>query len=105
MRIKLANARLKDYTMEDLKAIFIKAEHSDFLKDGRGTWPGANFDWILNQTNICKIDEGYYNSGEETKEPEETRPVVGYILNDEYMMAPCYDQEEYERFMRERYGE
>lgn len=104
MRIKLANARLKDYTMDELKAIFIKAENSTFLKEGQGTWNGANFDWILNQTNICKIEDGYYSNGEEKNEPEETREAVGYILNEDKIMVPCYDREELERYKRERDG-
>jgi len=61
-RIKLVNARLKEYSAEQIKEIFIKAESSEFLKNGSGTWKGANFDWILNPNNFIKIMEGNYDN-------------------------------------------
>ena len=100
MRIKLANARLKDYTMDELKAIFIKAENSTFLKEGQGTWNGANFDWILNQTNISKIEDGYYTDKEEPKEEEKT--FYGYMYcdfsEDDRGYKECWDYDEWSKY-------
>lgn len=102
-RIKAINARLEDYTIDELKEIFIKAEHSDFLKNGQGTWTGANFDWIMNPTNICKIAEGCYKNKDEPKkkQEEEVRVAVGYRFNENYQMEPVYDREEWEAWKRE----
>lgn len=61
-RISLVKARLKDYSIEQIKEVFDKAESSDFLKNGSGTWKGANFEWILNPNNFIKIMEGNYQN-------------------------------------------
>ena len=61
-RKKSIRARLKTYTENDLAIAFDKAEESDFLKKGSGTWNGASFDWILNERNIVKILEGNYDN-------------------------------------------
>lgn len=65
-RISLVKARLKDYKAEQIKEIFIKAESSEFLRNGSGTWKGANFDWILNPNNFIKIMEGNYDNNKNT---------------------------------------
>ena len=99
-RKRLINARLKDYTVEELKAIFIKAEKSTFLKEGQGTWNGANFDWIMNATNICKIEDGYYTDKEEPKEEEKT--FYGYMYCDtsvdERGYKECWDYDEWSKY-------
>ena len=61
-RKKLINARLKDYSMEELEKAFKEAEASDFLTGRSGKWTGANFDWIMNTNNIVKILEGNYRN-------------------------------------------
>ena len=66
-RIKLVNARLKEYTIEQITDVFEKAEASDFLKNGSGTWKGADFEWILNPNNFIKIMEGNYKNKTENK--------------------------------------
>jgi hypothetical protein len=60
-RKKLIQARLNEYTPEDMGEIFIRASKSDFLngKSDRG-WR-ANFDWILTRDNFLKIKEGNYD--------------------------------------------
>lgn len=104
-RERLINARLKEYTIDELKEIFIKAENSDLLKFGFKDWKGADFDFILAPSKIAKIAEGAYDNREDPKqEPEETREAVGYILNEDKIMVPCYDREELERYKRERDG-
>lgn len=66
-RIKLVNARLKEYSEEQVIEVFDKAEKSDFLKNGSGTWKGADFEWILNTNNFIKIMEGNYKNKTENK--------------------------------------
>ena len=66
-RKKLINARLKDYTEEELEKAFKLAEESDFLTGRNGKWGGANFDWIMNTNNIVKILEGNYKNKSENK--------------------------------------
>ena len=66
-RIKLVNARLKEYSVEQIKDVFEKAEKSNFLKNGSGTWKGADFEWILNTNNFVKIMEGNYQNKTENK--------------------------------------
>ena len=61
-RKKLINARLKDYSEEELEAVFKESEESDFLTGRNGKWGGANFDWIMNTNNIVKIYEGNYRN-------------------------------------------
>lgn len=65
-RKKLINARLKDYSVDEVKTAFKLAEESDFLTGRSGKWGGANFDWIMNTNNIVKILEGNYKNKAET---------------------------------------
>lgn len=66
-RIKSANARYKEYSLEQITDVFDKAEASNFLKNGSGTWKGADFEWILNPNNFIKIMEGNYQNKTESK--------------------------------------
>ena len=66
-RKKLINARLKDYSVDEVKKAFKLAEESDFLTGRSGKWGGANFDWIMNTNNIVKILEGNYRNKEGAK--------------------------------------
>ncbi len=61
-RKKLINARLKDYSVDEVKTAFKLAEESDFLTGRSGKWGGANFDWVMNTNNIVKILEGNYKN-------------------------------------------
>ena len=61
-RKKSIRARLKKYSVEDLKKAFLMAERSDFLKGANNRNWSANFDWIMNDTNIAKILDGNYSS-------------------------------------------
>ena len=65
-RKKLINARLKDYSVDEVKTAFKLAEESDFLTGRSGKWGGANFDWIMNTNNIVKILEGNYKNKPES---------------------------------------
>lgn len=66
-RKKLINARLKDYSIEELEKAYTMAEESDFLTGRNGKWGGANFDWVMNTNNIVKILEGNYKNKETPK--------------------------------------
>lgn len=41
---------------------FRKAEESEFLRKGNGTWNGASFDWLINKSNFAKVLEGNYDN-------------------------------------------
>lgn len=76
------NARLKKYTLDDIKQVFIMAEESDFLKgDNNRNW-AANFDWMLKDTNFPKILEGNYKNKRAKSE-----------LDDFYTMAAQWAEE------------
>lgn len=71
VRKKAIRTRLKTYTEDDLVTAFDKAEASDFLRKGSGTWNGASFDWIMNPRNIVKILEGNYDNRPQTGKEQE----------------------------------
>ena len=60
-RKRALKARLKNYSIEDLKAVFEKAEESSFLNGSSGKWSGATFDWLIKEDNIVKVLEGNYD--------------------------------------------
>lgn len=66
-RKKAIKARLATYTEADLIEAFKKTAASDFLKGkNQRNWQ-ADFDWILNDTNLAKILDGKYdNKGKST---------------------------------------
>ena len=69
-RKKIINARLKEYSADELKKAFQLVEKSDFLTGRNGKWTGANFDWVMNPNNIVKIlENNYTNKAEPKKEP------------------------------------
>lgn len=62
-RKKNINARLKNFTEEQIELAFSKAEASDFLC-GKVTHWKASFDWIIqSEDNMLKILEGKYDNG------------------------------------------
>lgn len=58
-RKKAIKARLKNYTIDDFKAVFEAAEASSFLKGEDGGWK-ASFDWLIKEANMLKVLEGNY---------------------------------------------
>lgn len=61
-RKKGINARLKEYSMNELRYIFESMEASDFLKGKKGDW-SATFDWVMgSENNIAKVFEGNYKN-------------------------------------------
>lgn len=70
-RKRAIRARLKVYTLEQIKTVFEKAEASMFMKGAnKHNWT-ADFDWLLNDANITKILEGKYDNGPWNKKAEE----------------------------------
>lgn len=61
-RKRAIKARLKSYTVEDLKKAFEMAEGSDFISGRSGKWNGASFDWLMNETNLVKVLDGNYQN-------------------------------------------
>ena len=61
-RKKAIKARLKQYTVEDFRTLFTKAEASSFLKGGNDRDWSANFDWLIMDSNMAKVLSGNYDS-------------------------------------------
>lgn len=61
-RRKAIRARLKTYSLDDLKRVFEKAEASNFLKGANGRNWNATFDWLLKDSNIAKVLDGNYDN-------------------------------------------
>lgn len=59
-RKKAIRARLKNYSLEDFKAVFQNAENSSFLKGSNDRNWSANFDWLIADKNMAKVLEGNY---------------------------------------------
>ena len=60
-RRKTINTRLKNYSLDDMKRLFEKAEASSFLKGKNNRNWSANFDWLMKDSNIVKVLEGNYD--------------------------------------------
>ena len=70
-RKRAIRARLKVYTLEQIKTVFEKAEASMFMKGANKRNWTADFDWLLNDANIVKILEGKYDNGPWNRKAEE----------------------------------
>lgn len=71
-RRKSIKARLNKYSIADIEKVFRMAEESDFLKgSNKNNW-SATFDWLMNDTNIAKVLEGYYKNRDTFKEQPKT---------------------------------
>ena len=61
-RKKAIRARLKKYSLDEIKKVFEFAERSDFLKGNNNRNWSANFDWLINDSNMAKVLDGNYNN-------------------------------------------
>jgi predicted phage replisome organizer len=61
-RKKAIKARLNTYSVDDFKIVFVKAEESDFLKGKNNRNWSATFDWLLKDSNFCKVLDGNYDN-------------------------------------------
>lgn len=58
---KAIRARLRQYSMDDLRTAFSKVEASPFLKGQNDRNWVATFDWVMKDTNLAKILDGNYD--------------------------------------------
>ena len=61
-RKKLIDARLKDYSIDQIEDVFRIANKSDFLSGRSKKWTGCNIDWLLRPNNFIKVIEKTYNN-------------------------------------------
>lgn len=61
-RKRSIKARLEKYSLDEIKEAFTLCEASDFLKGKNDRGWKADFDWIMNDTNIGKILDGKYSN-------------------------------------------
>ena len=90
-RKKSIKARLRTYTVEDFRTMFIKAEASNFLKGGNARNWSATFDWMIKDSNMAKILDGNYDnkSGQNNKTNK-----VAQQLDESYMMMSEWAESE-----------
>ena len=62
-RKKQLNAIIKSMGEDELKRIWIKAKKISFLHGSNDRGWKANFDWLVKESNLLKIDEDVYNNG------------------------------------------
>lgn len=63
-RRRAIRARLNGkYSLDDIERAFRKAQASDFLKGANDHNWSADFDWIINDSNMAKILDGNYDNG------------------------------------------
>ena len=60
-RKKAIAARLKTYTVDDIRTVFENAEASSFLKGGNNRNWTASFDWLMKDANMAKVLDGNYS--------------------------------------------
>lgn len=63
-RRKVIQARIKDYSMDDIKEVIKKAGSSRFLNGHNDKNWKASYDWIMKPNNFIKILEGNYDNRE-----------------------------------------
>lgn len=66
-RKKAIKARLKTYSIDDFKSLFLKAESSSFLKGSNDRNWSANFDWLIKDANMAKVLDGDYDNRTRTE--------------------------------------
>lgn len=77
-RKQAIKARLKTYTVEQFKEMFVKAEASDFLKGKNNRNWRATFDWLIKDANMAKVLDGNYDNKGQTKAKND-----GWCFNDD----------------------
>lgn len=59
-RQKAIERLAEQYSLEDIKLAFENAENSSFMKGKNDRGWNATFDWMIGETNFCKVLEGNY---------------------------------------------
>lgn len=96
-RKKAIKARLNNYTVEQLRTMFKKAEASDFLKGKNDRNWSANFDWLMKDSNTAKVLEGNYDNKVNTQTNSTPIQQNTYNENQKYIDAVNENQ----RFLEE----
>ena len=96
-RKKALIVRLRERTLGDFEELFKKASASDFLcgKNDRG-WK-ANFDWLINESNMAKVLEGNYDNNTDSKTTRAgTRAATSFDVDESLKraMARTYGNKE-----------
>jgi len=90
-RKKAIKARLRQYSVDDFRRLFEKAEASNFLKGGNDRDWTANFDWLIKDANMAKtLDGNYDNKGKQVKNKGKPNKFNNFESRD-------YDFDELER--------
>ena len=89
-RKKAIKARLKTYTVDDFKQLFIMAEASNFLKGSNNRNWSATFDWLIKDNNMAKVLEGRYSNKSASNNINKTAEE----LDDFYNMASKWAESE-----------
>ena len=58
-------ARLKNYSVDDFRRLFEKAEASRFLKGGNDRNWSAKFDWLIKDSSMAKVLDGNYDDNKD----------------------------------------
>lgn len=61
-RVRTIKARRKQFSIEDFRMVFQKAQDSDFLKGNNNSKWSATFDWMIKDSNFAKILDGNYDN-------------------------------------------
>lgn len=89
-RKKAIKARLNNYSVEDFKTLFEKAEASSFLKGKNSSNWSATFDWLIKDSNMAKVLDGNYDDRAGSPDPNHQpyrKQSKAEELDDFYKMA------------------
>ena len=111
-RKKAIKVRLKKYSLDDFKTLFIKAEASDFLKGANKRNWSATFDWLIEDGNMAKVLDGNYDNKQQTSGRKEVVPQWMSKNQQEYdydeierdIVANSPDLDERVKALKERIG-
>lgn len=70
-------ARIRDHGENQWNAAIEKIRQSPFLRGetGRGTWRGADIDWLIAPSNFIKVIEGKYDGPRSHQKPADNQPA------------------------------
>lgn len=81
-RKRAIKARLRKYSIDDIQRVFEIAEESDFLKGENNRNWSADFDWMMNDTNMAKILDGKYANRKSTASSKKAKDEWSEFLNE-----------------------
>lgn len=81
-RKKAIKARLREYSKDDIKAAFEKAEASSFMKGNNSRNWSASFDWMMDGNHLPKILEGNYDNKGKAPAPQKSNSFNNFTQRD-----------------------